>query len=129
MIRVNVRSYFYHLLRVSCYMVSRKLSTGKRAPTLKDSRFHSNNTSQSIKALQRYQEKGIITPDDASLIDEYPVKRKADKDLSTGRVTKILWSLLSWRRFVPPFRQNTRSPLYAPISGFVKSGVSCGSIK
>jgi integrase/recombinase XerD len=85
-------------------MVPKRLSTAKKAPTLKDSRFHSNNTVQSIKALERYQEKGIITEDDAHLIDEYLVKRKADKDLSQGRVTKILWTLLSWRRFVPPFR-------------------------
>ena len=28
---------------------------GKKAPTLKDSRFHSNNTSRGIKALERWQ--------------------------------------------------------------------------
>jgi hypothetical protein len=58
-------------------MVPKQNTTAKKAPTLKDSRFHNNNTSQSIKALQRYQEKGIITPDDAHLIDEYLMKRKA----------------------------------------------------
>jgi len=43
------------------------------------------------------------------------VKRRADKDLSQARVTKLLWTLLSWRRFVPPFRQNTRLNLYKGI--------------
>jgi hypothetical protein len=54
-------------------MPPKNLLTAKRAPTLKDSRFHNNNTSQSIKALHRYQEKGIITWDNAFLIDEYLV--------------------------------------------------------
>ena len=106
-------------------MVPKQNTTAKKAPTLKDSRFHTNNTSQSIKALQRYQEKGIITEDDAHLIDEYLVKRKANKDLSQGRVTKILWTLLSWRRFVPPFRQNTITDLYKGIDA-VKHGTQKG---
>ena len=58
-------------------MVSMKNTTAKKAPTLKDSRFHSNNTSQSIKALERYQEKGVITQDDAFLIDEYLVRAES----------------------------------------------------
>jgi len=107
-------------------MVPKQNTTAKKAPTLKDSRFHNNNTSQSIKALQRYQEKGIITPDDAYLIDEYLVKRKADKDLSPGRVTKILWTLLSWRRFVPPFRQNTITDLYKGLDA-MKTGTQKGT--
>ena len=107
-------------------MVPKQNTTAKKAPTLKDSRFHNNNTSQSIKALQRYQEKGIITPDDAHLIDEYLMKRKADKDLSPGRVTKILWTLLSWRRFVPPFRQNTITDLYKGLD-VMKTGTQKGS--
>jgi site-specific recombinase XerD len=106
-------------------MVPKRLSTAKKAPTLKDSRFHINNTSQSIKALQRYQEKGIITDDDAHLIDEYLVKRRADKDLSQARVTKLLWTLLSWRRFVPPFRQNTITDIYKGIDA-VKNGTQKG---
>ena len=106
-------------------MVPKQNTTAKKAPTLKDSRFHNNNTSQSIKALQRYQEKGIITEDDAHLIDEYLVKRKADKDLSPGRVTKILWTLLSWRRFVPPFRRNTITDLYKGLDA-MKTGTQKG---
>ena len=102
-------------------MVPKTNTTAKKAPTLKDSRFHSNNISQGIKALQRYQEKGVITEEDAHLIDEYLVKRKADKDLSQGRVTKILWTLLSWRQFVPPFRQNTMTDLYKGIDA-IKTG-------
>ena len=117
---------FYHLLRVSLCMTPKNLTTAKKAPTLNDSRFHNNNTSQSIKALQRYQEKGIITEDDANLIDEYLVKRKADKDLSQGRVTKILWTLLSWRKFVPPFRQNAITDIYKGIDA-LKNGTQKGS--
>jgi hypothetical protein len=73
----------------------KEIKTAKQAPTPKESRFHNKNTSQGIKALERYPEKGIITKDDAQLIDEYLVKRKADKDLSQGRVITILWTPLS----------------------------------
>ena len=106
-------------------MVPKQNTTAKKAPTLKDSRFHINNTSQGIKALQRYQEKGIINGDDAQLIDEYLVKRRADKDLSQARVTKLLWMLLSWRRFVPPFRANTMVDIYKGIDA-VKNGTQKG---
>jgi len=107
-------------------MVPKPTTLAIKAPTLKDSRFHTNNISQSIKALERYQKKGIITEDDAHLIDEYLVKRKADKDLSPGRVTKILWTLLSWRRFVPPFRKNTMKELYKGLDA-IKTGTQKGS--
>jgi hypothetical protein len=101
-------------------------TTAKQAPTLNDSRFHNKNTSQGIKALERYQEKGIITKDDAQLIDEYRVKRKADEDLSQGRVTKILWMLLSWWRFVPPFRQNIITDIYKGLD-VLKNGPQNGT--
>ncbi len=115
-----------HLLRVSGYMVPQQNTTAKKAPTLKDSQFHNNNIPQGIKALQQDQEKGIITHDDAHMIDEYLVKRKAENDLSRGRVTKILWTLLSWRRFVPPFRKNTMIDLYKSIDA-VKTGTQKGT--
>jgi hypothetical protein len=103
----------------------REIKTAKRAPALKESRFHNKNTSQGIKALERYPEKGIITKDDAQLIDEYLVKRKADKDLSQGRVITILWILLSWPKLVPPLRQSTMTDIYKGLNA-LKNGTQNG---
>ena len=47
---------FYEILRVSHCMVPNGNTTAKQALTLKDSRFHTNNTVKSIKALERKQE-------------------------------------------------------------------------
>jgi len=87
----------------------------KKAPRLNDSQFHINNTFYGIKALERWKEKGFINVDDAQLIEEYIVKRRADKDLSQGRVNKIMFTLLSWRRFVKPFKHNIITDIYKGI--------------
>ena len=96
-------------------------STAKKAPTRNDTRFHINNTAYGNKALANWLEKGAITEDDAQLIDEYLVKRRADRDLSQGRVNKILFTLLSWRRFVKPFRENSITDIYKGIEA-LKTG-------
>jgi len=46
------------------------ISAVKKAPTLNDSRFHTNNVVASIKALDKWKENGIITDNDKHLIDE-----------------------------------------------------------
>ena len=102
-------------------MATKVTATVKKAPTLNDSQFHINNTSYGIKALQNWKEKGLITADDAELIDEYLTKRRADKDLSQGRVNKIMFTLLTWRRLVKPLRENTILDIYKGIDA-LKNG-------
>jgi len=46
-------------------MVPEAIQAAETARALKDSRFHNNNTSRSIKALQEWREKEIITREDA----------------------------------------------------------------
>lgn len=46
-------------------------------------------------------------------------------DLSQVRVTKLLWTLLSWRQFVPSFRANTMLDIYKGINP-VKNGTQKG---
>ena len=73
MIRVQVRSLFSLSFARIIYRVLKENTTAKKEPALKDSRFHINNTSQSIKALGQYRERVIITSDNAFLIDKYLV--------------------------------------------------------
>ena len=107
--------------RISPFMATKGNVTVKKAPTLNDSQFHINNTSYGIKAVQNWKEKGLITADDAELIDIYLTKRRADKDLSQGRVNKIMFTLLAWRRLVKPFRENTIIDIYKGIDA-LKNG-------
>ena len=96
----------------------------KKAPRLNDSQFHINNTSYGNKALERWREKGQITDDDAELIDKYLTTRRADKQLSQGRVNKIMFTLLAWRRIVKPFRENTLNEIHKGIGSLMDSEYS-----
>ena len=111
----------YHFTREPLCMGTKAVTSVKKAPTLNDSRFHINNTSYGIKALERWKEKGNITPEDAILIEDYLIRRRADKDLSQGRVNKIMFTLLSWRRFVPEFTKNTIKDIHKGIDA-LKNG-------
>jgi hypothetical protein len=52
-----VRSLFSLSFARIIYRVPKENTTAKKEPALKDSRFHINNTSQSIKALGQYRER------------------------------------------------------------------------
>jgi site-specific recombinase XerD len=62
--------------------------------------------------LEKHRLSGAITEDDARLIQAYTGERRARRALTRGRVNKILFQLLLWRRFVPPFREKTIRDLY-----------------
>jgi hypothetical protein len=53
--------------------------------SMSGSRFHTNNVVASIKALDKWKENGIITEDDKQLIDEYIIRRRADRDYGAIR--------------------------------------------
>lgn len=83
-----------------------------QAKTGGDRTYHINSTPIGLKSLEDHRRTGAITDDDAGLIQTYIGERRAKKALSQGRVNKILFQLLLWRRFVPPFRENTIQDLY-----------------
>jgi len=116
--------YFYLLSRISSCMATKTVQTVKKAPRLSESQFHINNTAYGNKALERWREKGQITDDDAQLIDHYLTTRRADKQLSQGRVNKILFTLLAWRRIVKPFRKNTVKEIHKGIALLMDSDYS-----
>lgn len=78
--------------------------------------FHSlGDDAKSI--VERATREGRITPDDGALLREYITERRAEKHLSPGRVNKILYNLLLWRKFIPkPFRDHTITDIHEGIS-------------
>ena len=64
---------------------------------------------------------GIILPDDAALIKEFLGERRSTANISHGRANKIACILVSWRRYLPLYRQISISDVYAGIEG-LKNG-------
>ena len=81
---------------------------------------------QTDKALENGRRDGTITDDDALLLPRYPNGRSSQRHLAIGTRNKILFSLLDWRRFIGPFRENTIEDLYAGIEA-LKNGETRGS--
>ncbi len=78
--------------------------------------FHSlGDDAKSI--VERATRDGRITPDDGALLREYVTERRAEKHLSPGRVNKILYNLLLWRKFIQkPFRDHSITDIHEGIS-------------
>lgn len=78
--------------------------------------FHSlGEDAKSI--LERATREGRITQDDAGLLREYITERRAEKSLSPGRVIKILYNMLLWKKFISkPFRDHTITDVHEGIN-------------
>jgi integrase/recombinase XerD len=77
--------------------------------------FHINKTLYADKYLVDREKDGRITPDDAFLIRSYVAERKASRHLSISRVNKIIFTLLRWRAYTPPFRDHIPMHIYSAI--------------
>jgi len=53
--------------------------------------------------ISRYLKEERITPGDARFIGEFLAERRAAGGISPRRADKLVYTLLGWRRFVPPF--------------------------
>lgn len=69
------------------------------------------------KSFQKALAAGIITADDIALVREFVQERQAQKHISDGRVNKIIFTLVQWRRFIPrQYRDVAIGEIYAAIS-------------
>ena len=59
----------------------------------------------SDNSLKTAVENGTITKDDADLIGEFLIERRSSANLSSGRINKLTYTLVSWRRFIGQFRE------------------------
>ncbi len=67
--------------------------------------------------------RGTITKADADTIREFLNERRSSANLSPGRVNKLTYTLVSWRRFINQFRELGIVDIYAGIEA-LKNGVS-----
>jgi len=76
------------------------------------------------KSIDGALSRGLITEDDRSLITEYLNERQAQRELSPGRINKIVFTLVGWRRFLQtPYRDSQISDIYQAVTS-LKSGCS-----
>jgi integrase len=105
-------------------MATKTIQAKKKAPKLSESQFHINNTSNGIKALERWGEKGQITEEDKQFLIDYLDWRRGEKQLSQGRVNKIMYTIHAWRQFVKPFKENTLKEIHKALAALMDSKYS-----
>ena len=77
----------------------------------------------SDNSLKTAVENGTITKDDADLIGEFLIERRSSANLSSGRINKLTYTLVSWRRFIGQFREIGIVDVYTGIEA-LKKGIS-----
>ncbi len=68
---------------------------------------------------------GLLTSQDAVLIREFLNERRSCANISIGRVNKITYTLVGWRRFIESFPYLTIIDIYAGIEA-LKRGRAIG---
>lgn len=83
--------------------------------TLSQDHFSSVKKGYANTIIDRYVSTERITPDDAGLISEFLAERRAAGGISNGRVNKLTFTLVTWRRFIPPYSTLTIGTVYMGI--------------
>lgn len=93
------------------------------APRITDSHFHKTTKEEGIRIMQSALESGRMTERDVARIREFLGELRSFKNISVARSNKIIASLISIRRFIGPFEENTIADLVAGIEA-IKQGIS-----
>ena len=80
-----------------------------------DSSFHSIRTDSAENAIKKALKDLTITTVDAAQVREFIAELRSCKNISTGRANKLAFTLMTWRRFIGPYADNTIGDLYAAI--------------
>ncbi len=83
--------------------------------TLSQDHFSSVKKGYANTIIDRYVSTERITPEDAGLISEFLAERRAAGGISKGRVDKLTFTLVTWRRFIPPYSTLTIGTVYMGI--------------
>jgi site-specific recombinase XerD len=65
----------------------------------------------------------VLTDEDARLIRTFVAEMQSARDIGLKRAHKLTYTLVGWRRFIGPFRQNDITAVYLGIAA-LKSGTS-----
>jgi hypothetical protein len=85
------------------------------APTRHVRPFHNAKSIYADNSITDATARGMLTADDAKLIRIFIAEIKATKGISTGRANKMIFTLVAWRKFIGPFRENAVPDLYHGI--------------
>jgi integrase len=92
-------------------------------PTISSNLFLSIRPEYSEHTIAMGLTTGTILPDDAALIKEFLGERRSTANISHGRANKIATILVSWRRYLPLYRQLTIGDVYTGIEA-LKNGTT-----
>ena len=77
--------------------------------------FHSAKSVYAEHSIDHALQPASLTADDARLIRDFIAEMKATQGIGVSRANKLTFILVSWRRFIGPFRTNTVADLYRGI--------------
>ncbi len=86
--------------------------------------FSCMKAAYSQRSIDKAVSEGRISARDIALIKEFVNERKVSAGISLSRSNKITFTLVTWRRFLPPFHVMTIVDFYDGIES-MKRGVSC----
>ena len=72
------------------------------------SRYADNSITDAVKA-------GQLNAEDAQLIRDFIAEIKATHGIGVGRANKLIFTLVTWRKFIGPFRANSIADIYRGI--------------
>jgi len=90
-------------------------SRSQQAPTRHVRSFHNTKSKYADHSIADAVKIGQLVDDDAQLIHEFIAEIKATHGIGVGRANKIIFTLVTWRKFIGQFRMNTMGDLYRGI--------------
>ena len=88
---------------------------GSSAPNRTSVEFHHIKPEYAEHSLSRALHEGRITPDDRALIEQHVAWVAVKSNISQGRINKLTFHLVKWRRFLNTFRTNSIEDIFAGI--------------
>lgn len=96
------------------------------APTRKDCAFHGSKELYIDKSFKNALTESRILPEDIDLIREYIAECESSRGISKIRVTKVVSTLVNWRRYIGPYLTNTMADIYKGISNLNSASMANG---
>jgi len=77
------------------------------------SSFHTIEKKYATNSIDKAFKAGTINERDIALMREFVVEKQSCNNISLGRVNKIIYTLVGWRKILGPFESNTIADIYA----------------
>ena len=75
--------------------------------------FHAIEKKYATNSIDKAFKAGTINERDIALMREFVVEKQSCNNISLGRVNKIIYTLVGWRKILGPFESNTIADIYA----------------